>query len=158
MTTKSEILKKWSIPNNIRVVESDLELEILGELVAEKLQYADTKLKEMVSIFGEDVGSILESMINTDQSIEALAMLSIHDCEDIQEAIVKRVNAQGLITRLKDRKTRERLASITTGLSKSTRRMIARKAAKTKRANPSITRKAVRKRKKAMRKREAMGI
>ncbi|ASZ76419.1 capsid and scaffold protein [Proteus phage PM2] len=55
-------------------------------------------------------------------------------------------------------KPRERNAFKTTGLSKSKRRQIARRAVKTKRANPSIQTRALRKRKKALKRREALGL
>ena len=51
-----------------------------------------------------------------------------------------------------------KVASQTTGLTKAKRRQIARKAVKTKRANPSIGIKAQRKTKKAMKKRKALGL
>ena len=85
-------------------------------------------------------------------------MLATIDGITINEAMVKHVNAQGEVAKKKDRKTRERNAYMTTGLSKAKRRQIARRAAKTKRANPSITRKATRKQLKAKRKRKALGI
>lgn len=80
------------------------------------------------------------------------------DLENLNEFIVKSVNAKGVIARIKDRKTRALQAFQTTGLSKAKRRQIARKATKTKRANPSIGVKASRKRRRAMAKRKAMGL
>lgn len=80
------------------------------------------------------------------------------DLENLNEFIVKSVNAKGLITRRKDRKTRALQAFQTTGLSKAKRRQIARKATKTKRANPSIGVKSLRKRRRALAKRKAMGL
>lgn len=158
MSTRESVILKWGTPNAVRVIESDEELSILGDIVSEKLEAAKVRLDELTELFDTDVDQILENMVNTDQSIEAFAMLSIHENEDIQETIVKRVNALGVISRVKDRETRKRLATQTTGLSKSTRRQIARKAAKTKRAKPSIARKATRKRRKAMKKRAALGL
>lgn len=76
----------------------------------------------------------------------------------LNEFIVKSVNSKGIITRRKDRKTRQLQATQTTGLSKARRRQIARKAAKTKRANPGIQVRAQRKKKRAMAKRRAMGL
>lgn len=160
-TNKDVVIQKWSSTPDIQVgrfVESEEEFNLLSELIESRVELIDTKLKELEALFGDDVDELLENMINTDQSIDALAMISIRENQEINEILVKRVDAKGTITRLKDRKTRERLATMTTGISKSTRRRIARKAAKTKRANPSINRRAVRKRKKAMRKRKAMGI
>lgn len=80
------------------------------------------------------------------------------DLENLNEFIVKSVNSKGIITRIKDRKTRSLQAFQTTGLSKAKRRQIARKAMKTKRANPSIGVKSLRKRRRALAKRKAMGL
>lgn len=78
--------------------------------------------------------------------------------EALEEYIVKHVDSRGTITRKKDRKTRERQALQTTGLSKAKRRQIARRAVKTKRANPNIQKIALRKRKRALKRREALGL
>lgn len=85
-------------------------------------------------------------------------MMCLREEEQLDEIIVKRVNAQGQISRVKDRKTRARLATQTTGLAKSKRRLIARKAAKTKKARPSIKVKAVRKFRRALKRRRSMGM
>lgn len=78
--------------------------------------------------------------------------------QSISERIVKRVNSKGKITRTQDRKTRRRKATQTTGMSPARRRQIARKASRTKKRNPMINRRALRKRKKALRKRKSMGL
>ncbi|UYD59713.1 prohead assembly protein [Aeromonas phage avDM5] len=88
----------------------------------------------------------------------AIAMISVVESTSIDEAIVKHVNSRGEITRTKDRATRKRNAFATTGLTASTRRQIARRAAKTKRANPSINVKAQRKTKRALKRRKALGL
>ncbi|MGL4522746.1 MAG: prohead core protein [Bacilli bacterium] len=77
---------------------------------------------------------------------------------EMSEAIGRHVDATGEISRRKDRKTRERQATSTTGLSKSRRRQIARKAAKTKRANKGDSMRAQRKRRRAIKKRKALGL
>lgn len=77
---------------------------------------------------------------------------------DLSEAIKRHVDASGNISRRKDRKTRERQATAKTGLSKSRRRQIARKTAKTKKARRGDTMRATRKRKRAIKKRTAMGL
>lgn len=156
--SKELVTAKWKASVHGRIIESDEELSILEELVSECKPSVAGRLEEMKKILGDSVNTVLENMLNTDEAIEAFAMLSINDAEEIQEAIVKRVDALGIVTRLKDRKTRERQATQTTGLSKAARRQIARKAAKTKRAHPNIIRKAVRKQKKAMKKRHQMGL
>lgn len=104
-----------------------------------------------------EISTVINNIVSESNEL-AIAMISIVESCSIQEAIVKHVNSKGEITRRKDRKTRERQAFQTTGLSKSTRRQIARKAVKTKRVNPSIGRIAQRKTKKALRKRAALGL
>ena len=76
----------------------------------------------------------------------------------LDEALVKTVSSTGEIVKKKDRKTRTRLATFTTGLSKSERTQRARKASKTKKANIGSIRMATRKRKRALRKRKALGL
>lgn len=77
---------------------------------------------------------------------------------ELDEAIVKRVDKKGGITRVLDRKTRARRATQTTGLGKAKRRKIARKAVKTKRQNKGVQRRALRQRKRTLRKRKALGL
>lgn len=112
----------------------------------------------MLAMFDKpELMKIVESIAKDEPEL-AVAMLSIIEGISLNEVMVKHVNARGEVERKKDRKTRERNAYMTTGLSKAKRRQIARRAAKTKRANPSIERHAERKRKKALRKRKALGI
>ena len=124
----------------------------------------------------DEIESIQVNLINEDQTLELGTILyqlangySIDECtsdfnemldedEYLEEKFVRRVNAAGEISRIKDRKTRERMATITTGLSKARRREIARKTRRTKNANPSIGRRALRKRRKALLKRKAFGL
>ncbi len=123
----------------------------------------------------EEIENIQINMINEDSSFELGTIIyqlvngySLDECtsdfdemledEYLEEKFVRTVNASGQIRRIKDRKTRERMATITTGLSKAKRREIARKTRRTKRANPSIGRKALRKRRKALLKRKAFGL
>lgn len=77
---------------------------------------------------------------------------------EMSEAIGRHIDSSGKITRRKDRKSRERLATQTTGLSKSRRRQIARRAAKTKRADKGGQLRAQRKRKRAITKRQSLGL
>ena len=123
----------------------------------------------------EEIENIQINMINEDSSFELGTIIyqlvngySLDECtsdfdemledEYLEEKFVRTVNASCQIRRIKDRKTRERMATITTGLSKAKRREIARKTRRTKRANPSIGRKALRKRRKALLKRKAFGL
>lgn len=113
--------------------------------------------KVKLEIFGEDAGTIIDDLIETDAAL-ALTMISVQEGMSLEEVLVKHVDAKGQITRKKDRETRKRLAYQTTGLSKSKRRLIARKAAKTRKANPSIVVRAMRKKKRADKRRAAMGL
>lgn len=113
--------------------------------------------KATLKVLGEDATSFIDKIFEDDSSL-ALAMLSIQEGVSLQEIIVKHVDAKGNITRTKDRETRKRLAYQTTGLSTAKRRLIARKAAKTRKANPTIVVRAMRKKKRAERRRKSMGL
>ncbi|QPI17871.1 prohead core protein [Pectobacterium phage POP12] len=129
------------------------------ETTAADIQKYLVEAKQKVDILGNDefTVKIIENM-SKEQPELSLAMMSIVENITLDEVIVKHVDSRGNITRLKDRKTRARNAYQTTGLTKSARRQIARKAVRTKRSNPSITTRAQRKRKKALRKRAALGL
>lgn len=77
---------------------------------------------------------------------------------EITEDIVRRVDSEGKTTNVLDRETRKRHATQTTGLSSARRKLIARKAARTKRRDISAQRRAQKKRKRAIIKRQAMGL
>lgn len=80
------------------------------------------------------------------------------ESEELDEKIVKKVASDGSISKVLDKKTRARKATQTTGLSKSKRRLIAKKAAKTKKKDLGGVMKANRKRKKTLRKRSNLGL
>jgi hypothetical protein len=105
----------------------------------------------------DDINTIVENMMDTETDL-AVALGAINEEMQLNEFIVKHVSSRGEITRTKDRKTRERNAFQTTGLSKAKRRQIARKATKSKRANPSGQARGLRKRKKALKRRKALGL
>ena len=105
----------------------------------------------------DDINTIIENMLETETDL-AVAMASSINEEQLNEFIVKHVSSRGEVTRTKDRKTRERNAFQTTGLSKAKRRQIARKVVKAKKANPSGQVKGLRKRKKALKRRKALGL
>lgn len=132
-----------------------LELETSVEALEAHLDEA----KARVEILGidSDTVKIIENMASEEPEL-ALAMISIVEGLTLDEVMVKHVDSRGNVERLKDRATRQRNAYQTTGLTKSQRRTIARRALKTKRANPSIQTRAQRKRKKALRKRAALGL
>lgn len=81
-------------------------------------------------------------------------------CEYLDESVVKvvRTGADGKrkVSRVRDKKSRSRRATQTTGRSKADLKQSARKSAKSRRQNVSGTRKATRKRKITMRKRKSM--
>lgn len=104
-----------------------------------------------------DINTIIENMSAIEPD-HAIAMLALHEGTTIREAIVKHVDSRGQVSRTKDLRTRQRQATQTTGLSKAKRREIARRAVKTKKSNPSIGTRALKKRKKALKKRAALGM
>lgn len=132
----------------------ELVIENVEKLLPEAQVNIDS-LSEALS--KDDINKIVENMMSSEPEM-AIAMGSLNEELQLNEFIVKRVNSRGEVSRVKDRKTRERQAFQTTGLSKAKRRQIARKATKTKRANPSTQTRGERKRKKALRKRKALGL
>lgn len=98
------------------------------------------------SVEEEDIAELTEALELDEEEVALL------------EQIVKRVNAAGQIRKTLSRKIRSRRASMTTGISKSRLKLRARKSARTKKKNPMIARKALRKRKKALRRRKQYGL
>lgn len=80
------------------------------------------------------------------------------EVEELREAFVKRVNSKGEIRKTLSRKIRARRAAMTTGISKSQLKLRARKSVRAKRRDPMGQRVALRKRRKAMRRRKQFGI
>lgn len=134
------------------------DYELVIENVEKLLPEAQGNIDSLsVALSKDDINKIVENMMESEPEM-AIAMGSLNEELQLNEFIVKRVNSRGDVSRVKDRKTRERQAFQTTGLSKAKRRQIARKATKTKRANPSTQTRGERKRKKALRKRKALGL
>lgn len=134
-----------------------MDLLTMVKTVQERLNEATEYHSKYSTIFESDFENIVESILSTDVEL-GLALKSICEQTSIEEAITKHVDSMGNVVRKKDRKTRSRLAFQTTGISRAKRREIARRAAKTKRANPSIKIKSLRKTKRALRKRKALGL
>lgn len=132
-------------------------IEVSIDGIEKRIPEATERLSHIKALDESVINTIIQNTMLSEAET-ACAMLSVYHDEPINEVHVKRVNSAGQVSRVKDRKTRQRNAYQTTGLSKSKRRQIARKAAKTKRANPSIKTRANRKRKKAMKKRAALGL
>lgn len=132
--------------------------ELVIENVESKIQEAQGRIDHLSKAFDKDgINTIVENMMASETEL-AIAMGALNEDMQLNEFIVKHVNSRGEVTRTKDRKTRERNAYQTTGLSKSKRRQIARKAVKSKRANPSAVTRGVRKQKKAIKRRQALGL
>lgn len=125
-----------------------------------KKMYDDMKRKGMSE---DDMVDVLMSLSKSKKSEDEQIAMELAELigstnEELRESLVKHVSSKGKITRRKSRKVRRRQATQTTGLSKGKRRQIARKAARTKKANPGITKRAQRKRKRAMKKRKSLGL
>ena len=134
------------------------EYEVVLENIEAAIPEAESRFKQLSEAFDKaDINTIVENMLSIEPEV-AIAMGSLNEEMQLNEFIVKHVSSRGEITRTKDRKTRERQAFQTTGLSKAKRRAIARKVVKSKRANPSGTVRGNRKRKKAMKRRQALGL
>lgn len=103
----------------------------------------------------EEMMKLAENMA-TDTPELAVAFGALSQEIPLNEFMVKHVNSKGELSKTQDLKTRQRKAFQTTGLSKSARRQIARKAVKTKKANPSGQIKKERLTKKAKAKRKTM--
>lgn len=137
------------------IVEDEFDVSL--ESIEKHINKAKVQMDSLKALNKDDINTIITNLVKTDPGL-AICMGSLNESLELNEYIVKHVNARGEVTRRKDRKTRERNAFKTTGLSKSKRRQIARKATKTKRANPGIQTRALRKRKKALKRRAALGL
>ncbi|AFL47757.1 head scaffolding protein [Acinetobacter phage ZZ1] len=133
-----------------------VENELVFDDVVNFLPEAEQRFKDLSAVFShEEIQRIVENMVDK-TPIMAIALGSLVESMPLNEFMVKHVSSKGELTRTKDRKTRQRLAFQTTGLSKSARRQIARKAVKTKKANPNDQIRAQKKIKKAKLKRKSM--
>ena len=121
--------------------------DILEESYEDLEQYDEVFLEEYVQDFEGTLEELAESL-----------EIDVEYAESLCEQLKKRVSATGQVTRVKSRAVRSRRAGLTTGMSKTERQKRARKAAKTRRRNPGMVRKAVKKRRKALRRRSQMGI
>lgn len=106
---------------------------------------------------GDELEKVIQNISESEPEI-AVCLGSIAESVQLNEFIVKHVSSKGEITRTKDRETRRRNATQTTGLSKARRREIARKAVRTKKAQPSKQVRAKKKFRKAMQRRARLGI
>ena len=84
--------------------------------------------------------------------------LTDDEYQELTESLVRRVSADGSVHKIKTSAVRQRQAGLTTGLNKAQRKLRAKKAARTRKNNPAILKGALRKRKKALRRRKQMGF
>lgn len=123
-----------------------------------QLSEAKQRYVELSKSFTDaEISGIAQKLI-PDTPALAVALGSLAENMQLDEFIVKQVNSKGQVKRMKDRETRKRLATQTTGLSKAKRREISRKVVRTKKANPSIQVGQKRRFKKAMKRRKALGL
>lgn len=136
------------------IVDKDIDIAI----VESKVEAAKSKFDLLSECYTKD--DITQVAINLSQEDPelAIALGSLNEQMQLDEFMVKHVSSRGEITRTHDLKTRQIRATQTTGLTKAARRQIARKAQKTKRANPGIQTRALRKKKRAMAKRRSLGL
>lgn len=125
--------------------------------------YSHKSIVNSVDLTVQVLEAIAEGLCDLDSVDEFLQAFA--EQEGLDEAMVKRVsvaskrNGGKLVTRIKDRKTRARRATATTGLSKSKRKKSARKAVKTKRRiGAGKKKKSQRLRQKSLKKRKQMGL
>lgn len=125
------------------------------KIIQENLEQAEEVL------FEETVYKIIEEYgFTDDELVEIIESCELEDdeLESVLEALKRSVNFSGDVKRRASKKVRMRRAGLTTGMSKLARKLRARKSAKTRRRDPSIKRKANRRRRKAMRIRKQRGI
>ena len=119
-------------------------------------------LEEEYSTIAEHDQEVLDFLIGEDEltpeSIAEAFDLSEEESMALYEQIIKTVDSSGTVTRKISRNIRSRRAALTTGISKSKLKLRARKAARTKKQNPMIGVRALRKRRKALRRRKQMGL
>ncbi len=119
-------------------------------------------LEEEYSTIAEHDQEVLDFLIGEDEltpeSIAEAFDLGEEESMVLYEQIIKTVDSSGTVTRKISRNIRSRRAALTTGISKSKLKLRARKAARTKKQNPMIGVRALRKRRKALRRRKQMGL
>lgn len=131
--------------------------ELVYENVEALIPEAQTKLTFLKALSKDDINIVIENMLEKNVDL-AIAMASLNEDMALNEFIVKQVSSRGEVTKRQDRKTRQRKAFQTTGLSKAKRRQIARKVVRAKKANPSSSIRGERKRKKALKRRKMLGL
>lgn len=153
-----------------QIVDDLAEAVIDGVIERSSVPATIKAFSEANDIAIQDIDEMVEEVDVVIGVVEAIERgLTVEDaCVELKlsEKMVKKVSVAdrkaggSLISKKKDRKTRARKASQTTGLSKSKRQKTARKAAKTRKRQKgtSVDRKAKKTRAKSMKKRKQMGL
>lgn len=124
------------------------------ENVAAKLEEAREILKHLKGALDfNDINTIIENMAKTELD-KAIALGSLHEDMPINEFIVKKVDSEGEVKDVQDNKT----ASLKSKISLAKRREIARKAARTRKANPAKAKESEEKRQQARSNRRDLGV
>lgn len=110
------------------------------------------------SFSDEEIMDIADELGIQLESIDDLESISDDDLSNLHEQMQRRVTSRGNVSRVKNKKTRSRRATSTTGMSKTALRKRARKSARTRKRKPGQVRKAIKKRNRALRKRKNMNI
>lgn len=131
--------------------------ELVYENIQTMIPEAQNKINFLAAFSKDEIAQIAENMVDTQPDL-AIALASLNEEIELNEFIVKHVTSKGEVSKTQDRKTRARKAFQTTGLSKAKRRSIARKVVRSKKSNPSATARGTRKRKKAIKRRQALGL
>ena len=126
--------------------------------VEQYLEHAELNFAALSKTLSKDEITTVVENISKNDPLLAIAIGSLNENIQLNEFLVKHVSSKGEVDKKQDLKTRKRKAFQVTGLSKAARRQIARKAAKTKKANPSKQKIAVKKTQKAMKKRKSLGL
>ena len=122
------------------------------EILEEEYKQLDTIEEDIVDFLlgeGEEV-----SVMSLAEAFD----LTEEEATNLYEQVVKAVDSTGTVTKRLSRDVRARRASLTTGISKSKLKLRARKAARTKKQNPMIGVRALKKRRKALRRRKQLGL
>jgi len=117
-----------------------------------------TVMKGAFSIMSEEENNVYANNLYSNGKLtEFIAYSHVIGGIALNEDMVKHVNSKGESGLRKSRDTRSKLAYKTTSLSKAKRLETAIQASKTRTSNPSTMERANRKRRKAKRKRAALG-
>ena len=143
--------------NNEEVFFLDILKEEIDKL--EQMDIESSCIEEDEDFDEDDLDFILEMDESELEELREELGYSDEDMEElISEATRRRVSAKGEVRRVATRRTQRMRANRTSNMSPSQRRRAARGATLTRKRNPAAVRKAVRKRRRAMRRRRQMGI